>query len=156
MGGRRHALPATLRRAIVPFISVLIGVATWQVVSLAAATGTDQSWRVALHLTWTRNIHFGSGFVWTYGPLGFLSFPIAVAGSTLVASFVFSAAAWLLLSYLVVRRGAAAFGLLIGIPLAYLVVGLPVSMPDVLLLVEVLLAAIALELASPWFPFSAG
>jgi hypothetical protein len=154
VGGTR--LPATVRRAIVPFSSLLVGVATWQVVSFAAATGTDQSWRVALHLTWTRNIHFGSGFVWTYGPLGFLSFPIAVAGSTLVASFVFSAAAWLLLSYLVVRRGAAAFGLVIGVPLAYLVVGLPVSLPDTLLLVEVLLAAVALEFAPSWFPVLGG
>jgi len=153
-GGAR--LPATVRGAIVPVASVLVGVATWQLMSLAADTGTDQSWRVALHLTWTRTIHFGPGFVWTYGPLGFLSFPIAVAGSTLVAAFVFSAAAWLLLSYLVVRRGAAAFGLLIGIPLAYLVVGLPIAMPDVLLLVEVLLAAAALEFASPWFPVLGG
>jgi hypothetical protein len=88
--------PATISRAIVPFVSVLVGVATWQIASLAAATGTDQSWRVALHLTWTRNIHFGSGFIWTYGPLGFLSFTVAVAGSTLVAALVLSAAPWLL------------------------------------------------------------
>jgi hypothetical protein len=149
-------LPAPARGVLLPVISVVVGIATWQIVSLAASTGTDQSWRVALHLTWTRGIHFGDGFVWTYGPLGFLSFPIAVSSGTLVASFLFVAVGWLLLSYLVVRRGADAFGIVVGVALAYLVVGLPVAFPDALLLIEVLLAAIALELASPWFPAVGG
>jgi len=35
--------------------------------------GLDGSWQLALHLAWEKGFHFGSEFLFTYGPLGFLS-----------------------------------------------------------------------------------
>ena len=145
-----------MRRVLVPVFALLVAASTWQVVSFLASEGTDRSWRVALHLTWTRGIHFGSGFVWTYGPLGFLSFPVAVSSKTLVASFLFTAACWLALSYLVVWRNVGAFGLIFGVLLSYLAVGLPIALPDTLLMIEVVLAAIAFETGVAWFPTVGG
>jgi len=71
--------------------AILLAAVTWRTTSLLAEAGLDNSWEQALHLTWTRGVHFGTGFAWTYGPLGFLAFPRAVDGGTLAAAVLFVA-----------------------------------------------------------------
>src|SRR2546429_4022938 len=87
--------------------AILLAAVTWRVTSLAASAGLDESWQQALHLTWTRDIHFGPDFVWAYGPLGFLAFPRAVNGGTLIASLAFVALGQIVLCYLLFRRVAS-------------------------------------------------
>jgi hypothetical protein len=139
--------------------AVLVAAASWQNASLRARAGIDPSWEIALHLTWTRGISFGGGFAWTYGPLGFLAFPIAVSGGTLIASFVAVALAEIALAYLLIRRAAVAVGAPAAVVLAYLVLALPVHPADLLLLIELILAVLALERVgrhAEWFPATGG
>jgi hypothetical protein len=137
-----------------------IAVVTWQTSTLRATTGLDPSWIAGLHLVRSSGIDFGSDFTWTYGPLGFLAFPLAVTGSTLAAAFAFVFLAQLAFCYLLLRRAAAAFAAPVAIALVYLVVALPVAHADLLLVVVFLLALWALgqpmNLMARWFPIAAG
>ena len=127
--------------------AVAVAAAAWQTRTLepSVVAGLDVSWRVALHLTALRHVGYGPGFVWTYGPLGFLAFPLAVSSGTLLASFAVSALVAILVAYLLIRRVRAAFGLVLAIVLSYLVLGLPLGPGDGLLVIVLLLAIDALE-----------
>src|ERR1041385_4887643 len=89
--------------------AIVLAAVTWQITSLSASSGIDPSWRVALHLAWTDNIHFGPDFAWTYGPLGFLAFPIAAGPGTLVAAFVFVALGQIAFASVLLWRTARTF-----------------------------------------------
>jgi hypothetical protein len=54
----------------------VVFVLTWPVVSLAPTTGLDPSWQAGLHLAAHERIGFGDDLAFTYGPLGFLNFPL--------------------------------------------------------------------------------
>lgn len=136
----RRPLPAAAAAAAAIVLTLL----TWHVASLVAQAGVDPSWRVALHLAHVRGIDFGPDFVWTYGPLGFLAFPIAVDGGTLAAAVAFVLATQAALAYVLVRRGAALLGGLLGVVAAYVVLALPILPADFLSLVAVGLALWAL------------
>jgi hypothetical protein len=72
--------------------SLLLAVFTWPVSTLSAA-GQDGYWPVGLHMAAAQGLHAGRDVVFTYGPLGFLAFPLLVTPATAVASFVFVAVA---------------------------------------------------------------
>jgi hypothetical protein len=144
-----------------PVVAALaILVVTWQTTSLTATAGLDPSWIAALHLAHGYGVHFGPGFVWTYGPLGFLAFPLAVTGATLAAAFVFVLVAQFAFCYLLLRRAASAFAAPLAVVLVYVVVALPIARADLLLLIVFLYALWALdEPATPVarsFPLVAG
>jgi hypothetical protein len=120
--------------------ALLLIVVTWPVADLAAGTGTDASWMAALHLAHVRGIHFGPGFVFTYGPLGYLAFPVAISGSTLVQSLLFVTATRCLLAYTVMRNAHRAVGLAPALLVTYVLLTLPLSASDVLPLVVLLYA----------------
>jgi hypothetical protein len=136
----RRPLPA----AAAVLVAILLTLLTWQVASLLARAGVDPSWRVALHLAHLRGIRFGPDFVWTYGPLGFLAFPVAVSGGTLAAAVAFVFATQAALAYVLVRRAGATFGWLLGVGAAYLVLALPILQADFLPLIALGLALWAL------------
>jgi len=125
--------------------AVALAATTWHISSLVATSGIDPSWQVGLHLAVARRLGFGSGFTWTYGPLGFLGFPLAVTGWTLVLSFLFVAVASIALAWLLVRRAAPVVGPPAAVLLAYFALGLPVQAADLLLLIELVLAVLALD-----------
>ena len=123
-------------------IAAAVTFATWEPTTLRATGGLDSSWMTALHLAHVLHIGFGSHFVWTYGPLGYLAFPIAVTSSTLVQAFVFCIATQLTLCYLLCRAAMRTSPLLS--PVVVLAVALlPLQRPDVLVMI-VLLAAITI------------
>jgi hypothetical protein len=140
--------------------AILLAAVTWRTTSLLAEAGLDNSWEQALHLTWTRGVHFGTGFAWTYGPLGFLAFPRAVDGGTLAAAVLFVALVQICLCYLLLRRGAPVFTAPLAVLLVYLVVGLPLLTADIPLFIVLVLAVAALEdpegRAGRWFPLAGG
>ena len=58
---------------------VLAGILTvlaWPIANLPAKATLDGSWQIALHLAAGLGLRHGVEFVFTYGPLGFLGFPI--------------------------------------------------------------------------------
>ena len=130
--------------------AVLLTFLTWHVSSLVAQAGLDPSWRVALHLAQLRGVPYGPDFVWTYGPLGFLAFPLAVSGGTLAAAVAFVLVTQAALAYVLVRRAGLLFGGLLGLAGAYVALMLPILQAD---FVSLLVAALALwALAEPGAP----
>jgi hypothetical protein len=142
-----------LRARRVPLVDVawpavaalVILVLTWQTTSLTATAGLDPSWIAGLHLAHGNGVEFGPHFVWTYGPLGFLAFPLAVTSATLAASLAFVLVAQFAFCYLLVRRAASAFAAPLAVVLVYVVVALPVAHADLLLLIVFLYALWALD-----------
>jgi len=69
----------------------LITALAWPFLDVPAKTGLDPSWRIGLHMETWLDLRQGVDFVFTHGPLGFLSIPTPYLGGTsllaLVASF---------------------------------------------------------------------
>ena len=152
--------PAYVAAAWPAVAAIVLVVLTWQTTSLTATAGLDPSWIAGLHLAHANGVGFGPHFVWTYGPLGFLAFPVAVTGATLAGAFVFVLVAQLVFAYLLVRRAATAFAAPLAIVLAYVVLALPIAHADLLLLIVFLYALWAfddpLTLPARAFPVVAG
>ncbi|HVC88902.1 MAG TPA: hypothetical protein VNC40_15965 [Gaiellaceae bacterium] len=70
--------------------SVLLSVLAWPIGSLRADT-INAYWQVGLHMAAMQGLEPGRDVVFTYGPLGFLAFPLLVGSTTAVAAFVFAA-----------------------------------------------------------------
>ena len=134
------AVRRPLPRPVAASAAALLTLLTWQTASVVAEAGVDPSWRVALHLTHLQGIRFGPDFVWTYGPLGYLAFPLAVSGGTLAAALVCVLLAQTALGYLLVRRSGVAFGGVLSIVAAYAVLRLPTLPADFPTLIVVGLA----------------
>ena len=134
------AMRRPLPRPVAVIAALALTLLTWQTVSIVARAGVDPSWRVALHLAHLQGIQYGPDFVWTYGPLGYLAFPLAVSGGTLAAALVCVLLAQTGLAYLLVRRSSAVFGGATAILAAYVVLRLPTLPADFPTLIVVGLA----------------
>jgi len=62
----------------------------------------DTSWMVALNYFAEQGIRFGSDLVWTYGPLGFLLFPVKM-GPFFAAAIAFQLSLWLVFVFALMR-----------------------------------------------------
>lgn len=87
--------------------------------------GLDPSWHTGLSLAGTNGLRFGSQLSFTYGPLGFLDFPLELSRRQLLLGTIFAvvatAAAWLAFYYLfrrAVREPAAAIAATVVLVLA--------------------------------------
>jgi hypothetical protein len=76
---------------------VVLAILSWPSAAGAARTGLDPSWEAALHLAFQTGTNFGSGIVFTYGPLGFLAWAWPWYGAENALSFAFIAATHLLI-----------------------------------------------------------
>ncbi|MGN6798798.1 MAG: hypothetical protein ACTHKS_11680 [Gaiellaceae bacterium] len=156
IGSARRRLPPPVAAAA----AVLLTLLTWQTASIVAQAGVDPSWRVALHLAHLQGISFGPDFVWTYGPLGYLAFPLAVSGGTLAAALVSVLVAQTGLGYLLVRRSGVVFGGALSLMAAYAVLRLPTLPADFPTLIVVGLALWTLAepvgRVSRYFPYTGG
>lgn len=158
------ALSAAIRRPLsrpgALAVALLLTLVTWQTASVVAQAGLDPSWRVALHLAHLQGVAFGPDFVWTYGPLGYLAFPLAVGGGTLAASLASVIVVQTGLGYLLVRRGGVVFGGAFSVVIAYAVLTLPTLPADFPALIVVGLALWSLAAPagrmSRIFPYAGG
>ena len=71
------------------FLGVLIAALAWPIFSIAPGSGPDASWQAGLYLAHTEGLRFGSEFVFTYGPLGFLQAPVLYEQGMWVLAFLF-------------------------------------------------------------------
>ena len=74
---------------------VLAGILTvlaWPIANLPAKATLDGSWQIALHLAAGLGLRHGVEFVFTYGPLGFLGFPIPYVDLTSTVALTVSIA----------------------------------------------------------------
>src|SRR3989442_11285569 len=83
-----------------PALAVVLTWVAWPVSSLAHPRSfqTD-SWPTALHLAAAHHFHWGSDIDYTYGPLGFLRFPVAYFAPTMRLSLIYTALTVFALSF---------------------------------------------------------
>jgi hypothetical protein len=68
---------------------VIIALLTWQVSIALPTTSLDESWKAGLYMAVQHGKNFGSEIVFTYGPLGFLSWPALWVASLGILAFFF-------------------------------------------------------------------
>ena len=102
----RRTLPAAVSRTmahprfgtLLPLaVGGLITLLAWPVLQRPANATLDESWQIALHLAAARQLQHGVDIVFTYGPLGFLGFPIPYVGVTSTIALVAAMAVYLAL-----------------------------------------------------------
>ena len=76
------ALSAAVIRLRLPVAALGILVLAWPIAAGPARGTLESSWQVALHLAAASGLGYGVDFVWTYGPLGFLGYPVPYVAST--------------------------------------------------------------------------
>jgi hypothetical protein len=110
----------TLRLVALVAVAIAINLMTWPSLWVSPQDGLDGSWQIALHLAADQGMAFGSDIGFTYGPLGFLVFPLLVTGPTYALAFVatFAMRSLLILGLVVGARRAFGNGL-IAVPIAY-------------------------------------
>lgn len=98
---RARALWPDLARQAVVALTVLA--LCWPALPVVTAFGFDRSWQYAMN--WAVRLHapWGTAVKWTYGPLGFLEYPLASSGVLLLAA-VLSTAVALVLQVVVLSR----------------------------------------------------
>jgi hypothetical protein len=124
----------------------VVFVTTWPVVTLAPATGLDPSWQAALHMAAHERIGFGDELVFTYGPLGFLNFPLLYYSITGALAGLYVVALWLAVSLSLVWAARRAMSLPIAFGFALLAAGaLPLAGDAVVVPVFIWCVAILLD-----------
>lgn len=118
---------------IVVFVgaAVAITLLTWPSMGVSPETGLDGSWQIGLHLAADQGLQFGRDIGFTYGPLGFLVFPLLVTGPTYALAFVatFAMRVLLVLALVVTTRRGLGNGA-IAIAIAYAASALLFTFPS--------------------------
>lgn len=94
--GWSERLPAALLST--PFLGVVIAALTWPIESQAPRVGPDASWVAGLYMALQGGLHFGTQFVFTYGPLGFLEHPALYDGTLWIVAFLYRGVVYLALA----------------------------------------------------------
>jgi len=124
--------------------AVVVAAASWQTASLLAKAGVDPSWQVALHLTWTRG---SASAVGSRGRTGRSAFSRSRSPSPAARYRVVprGALAEIALAYLLIRRAPSRSARRQRSSSRTSCLPLPVQPADLLLLIELVLAVLALE-----------
>jgi len=72
-------------------LAAALFVLCWPLADRSAGVGLDRSWELALHLAVTHHLQFGPDFIFTYGPLGFLTVPTPYLGLTSAVGLLYMA-----------------------------------------------------------------
>ncbi len=138
-------------RARVWVTALIVALLAWPVAFGVAGTGPDLSWMGGLYMGIHDGKDFGSEIVFTYGPLGFLDWPILWYSGLAVLAFAFTAVLYLALVVTLIAVLERAVGLLAAALIAFLFC---VSIPDleqVPLILGVGLALLALREDRPGY-----
>lgn len=122
--GRRVAATWRAHRALrvlaLVVAALAINLMTWPSLWVSPQDGLDGSWQIALHLAADHGLAFGRDIGFTYGPLGFLMFPLLVTGPTYALAFVATFVMRMLLILGLVVGARRAFGNgLVAVVIAY-------------------------------------
>ena len=104
-----------------PFLGAILAILTWPWTqsSLSPATGLDPSWQGALELAVRHRLQYGTHFVFTYGPLGFLAVHPLYYRGTAIAALLFTLATNAVIGWLVVRSLRGTMPLALVLVVAY-------------------------------------
>lgn len=143
--GMAGLAPATIvalnwiRRAIWTtwFLGLVLFVITWPVGSLAPVPGLDYSFVAGLHMAAHEHLQFGTQVVGTYGPLGFLRYPVLYYTWTARLSLLYTAGVHLLLCLTIVWALRRMLPTLVAFLIAWVAVSIIVAEPESALVVVV-------------------
>jgi hypothetical protein len=127
-----------------PVTVVLLVYLSWPTGSLWPSVGLDRSSEAGLHLLADEGVSFGN-VVFTYGPLGFLSFPVFYFTWTAVLSLAFVAVGKAVLAAALLRSTRRSFPGWLAVLLTFLVLTLPHLASEFLILAVFLWCVRALE-----------
>jgi hypothetical protein len=145
----RLAQPADLSWKLLLPVGLFLALVTWEVPTVVPSTGFDASWQLALNLAAVHGLEFGRDVIFTYGPLGFLSEPLVVSGTTVALGFGFALVAQVALAAIVLAATARTYGRLVGPAVGFLALGLALRLSDVGVYVAFFVVVRALEAESP-------
>ena len=83
-------LPAVPTWARMVVLAGILTILAWPIANLPAKATLDGSWQIALHLAAGLGLQHGVDFIFTYGPLGFLGFPVPYLDGTSALALIFS------------------------------------------------------------------
>jgi hypothetical protein len=83
-------LPAVPTWARMVVLAGILTILAWPIANLPAKATLDGSWQIALHLAAGLGLRHGVDFIFTYGPLGFLGFPVPYLDGTSALALIFS------------------------------------------------------------------
>lgn len=102
-------------------IGTVIAATTWPIGSWTSwSAGLDQSFVTAYHLAVQDGIRFGHELAFTYGPLGFLAFPLPYLGWTSILALAFAGVVHWTLSTTLLSLARRAFPFWAAVGFAYL------------------------------------
>lgn len=92
LGAASAATRSFLGRGSRPFwiATVAVALLTWPTGIGLPGASLDFSWIAGLYMAVNEGRHFGSEIVFTYGPLGFLSWPVLWVGSLAIVAFLYT------------------------------------------------------------------
>jgi hypothetical protein len=89
-GGRGGAVSTLLAGASsTPVLAFVIALITWRPLQVRPESGFDPSWVTGLVMASHQGLDFGTQVIFTYGPLGFLRFPLVMYGGLSVLSTLY-------------------------------------------------------------------
>jgi hypothetical protein len=133
-----------------PLLAAVLFVLTMPLLSIFPTTGPDASWQAGLYMALEGGVQFGHGFVFTYGPLGFLHFPVLYGEGLFLASFAFEIASRYLLVATLLWTARRSLPLPVALAFCYLVLAVG-HLDAVLVAVAFLWAFAAVADDSPAF-----
>ena len=143
-----QSVPLPVRqRVLYSALAALLTLVTWpflgpaQPYGLVPAAGLDQSWIAALHMGTNQSLAYGDPIVFTYGPLGFLHFPMFWYSNTALLGIVAQTMLRFLLAFALIEVLRPRLGLFIAATGAW--VALLIN-PEPLVPVILFVAAISL------------
>jgi hypothetical protein len=102
-----------------PFVGTAIALLTWPIASPVPSAGPDPSWVAGLYMALGNGLQFGTEFVFSYGPLGFLQQPALYDSGLWIVAFLYRALIYVLLSTALLWAARRAMPLLLAAALVY-------------------------------------
>lgn len=138
------------RRPPTWLLGLLLALLTWNVALAAPSVGLDASWIAGLSMATHGGLHYGTEFVFSYGPLGFVSLPLAFYPTFGLLSLIYLSALWIGLSVALVwalRRHLPGWLCLV---LGFALLGLLPLIEEALVVATLVALALLEEERPPW------
>jgi hypothetical protein len=100
-------------------LAFLVVIAAWAG-TVGVTAGLDTSWETALHMAAAEHLRAGHDWVYTYGPLGFASYPAWFGVATGAVSVLLNVALRVGFAYFIITIVRKRFSLVVGVIAAYL------------------------------------
>lgn len=133
-----------------PFLGTVIAFLSWPIVSIAPQVGPDPSWTAGLYMAHAEGLQFGTQFVFTYGPLGFLQVPALYGEALWMLAFAYRGLLYVGLAISLVWAARRAFPLAVAVAGCYVLLAAGYA-EEAALLVALVWCLAALEERPPRF-----